>query len=478
MPNPEEPIDVIPAEFQGGRDRQAARMNTTLFWVAGGVAAFCLLCGCLVLGGILIFAGWQRTPQQAPYNTSPQINRGGTGQDNGEMEVSNSFIRPTEEDLARSARERDKLKTQWGKVEEQVLAELRQNRDQNDKHVQLRMERFGTMHISCLAVAPDSSIAAIGDGEEFANPPKRSIKLVDLKTFKEIRTVTTGKNHFEALLFTLDGKALISAEEWGPIRLWDVESGKETRTIEAKTVQYLELAPDGKTFASAGYADYAENCIWDVSTGKKVLTLYPKNFYASGLAYSPDGRMLALAGNRLSENPYEVHNWDLVTGRESRTLTVSRSEHAVYKPFRALAFSTDSRRLVLACEIREKPEDKPLLQIWDPVNGVLVKNIENPPKLYSLAFSPDGKILVGGGIVVRGDKNAPDIEGKEDLSGVVVYDGTTFERQRSFGKEIWSNIAIVRFSEAGSLFFTVASHGTLNAWDSKDLFDDKKADRK
>jgi hypothetical protein len=58
----------------------------------------------------------------------------------------------------------------------------------------------------------------------------------------------------ETLCFTPDDKYVISAGE-GPIRVWDVKSGKQVRTIG--TGRTAALSQDGKLLAVSGYGEDA-----------------------------------------------------------------------------------------------------------------------------------------------------------------------------------------------------------------------------
>src|SRR5205085_10351314 len=124
-------------------------------------------------------------------------------------------------------------------------------------------------------------------------------------------------NQVDVVALAADGKAAISVQREGPgarIRFWNCETGKEDTSIYTKqAIEQLALAPDGKTFATTAFADHAEHALWDVATAKKVRVLYKENFYARTLAFSPDGRMLAIAGHLLQGDEREVHIWDLGT---------------------------------------------------------------------------------------------------------------------------------------------------------------------
>jgi WD40 repeat protein len=107
-----------------------------------------------------------------------------------------------------------------------------------------------------------------------------------------------------ALIFTRDGKTLISASGDRLIRLWDPVTGKDRRRLEGHTAAVLSLAltPDGKRLAS-GSADRTVR-VWDLAADKQARLIAGHHRDVSSLAFSPDGLHLASADTERLTLPY------------------------------------------------------------------------------------------------------------------------------------------------------------------------------
>jgi hypothetical protein len=100
--------------------------------------------------------------------------------------------------------------------------------------------------------------------------------------------------------FSPDGKCFASASSDGTIRVCDVATGGELQVIRGHEGEVLsvDFNPDGKRIVSGSKDETIR--IWDATTGIEVERL-PIGGSVWGLAFSPDGKTLAIASERVRQ---------------------------------------------------------------------------------------------------------------------------------------------------------------------------------
>jgi RNA polymerase sigma factor (sigma-70 family) len=158
-----------------------------------------------------------------------------------------------------------------------------------------------------LAFSPDSKLLAAG--EYGRNSRRAKIQLYDGQTGAPLRELDLGesKGVFQ-VAFTADGERLVSA--CGPVKLWDVRTGKLLKTLDMKGwgTHCVAVAPDGRQLATDGVRKEKDQIthaalLWDARTGELKQTLPWPNAPAwmRCLAFSPDGRSLAIGGGSTAD---------------------------------------------------------------------------------------------------------------------------------------------------------------------------------
>jgi WD40 repeat protein len=147
-----------------------------------------------------------------------------------------------------------------------------------------------------------------------------------------------------------------------------------------RRVECLAFSADGKLLASGGSRvdpqrrlSEGEVKVWDVATGKEQLRLAWPGPGVAALAFSPDGKHLAVAAHGA------ILVWGLPGGNK-RGLSGRLSGQMA-----TLAFSTDSTRLAAASDGEAG--------VWEVATGKQLARLSREPRYGRGAFSPDLRIL-------------------------------------------------------------------------------------
>ncbi|MCG9129286.1 sigma-70 family RNA polymerase sigma factor [Candidatus Poribacteria bacterium] len=232
------------------------------------------------------------------------------------------------------------------------------------------------------------------------------------------------------MTFSPDGKTL-AAWEWGTIQLWDVGTGVLEKTLkeqERDVVYDIAFNPDGKTIASA--MNNGTIRLWHTQTWEQQKILIGHKNLVLSVVYSSDGKTLTSAGFDGT-----LRRWDLETGECQNTHTGFNGD------VNDVAYSSDGKTIASAL-------DNGTVDLLNAQTGMLLHTLKvlntDSDLIKSVSFSPDGKMLAGGGY------------GRE----IHLWDVETGERQNTLNGH--DTVSSVAFSADGK---TLASA----SWDTNTI---------
>jgi len=118
-----------------------------------------------------------------------------------------------------------------------------------------------------------------------------------------------------AVAFSPDGMQLVTASNDHTIKLWNLETGTELRTLRghAASVASVAFRFDGKQLASGG--GDRNLMLWNVETGEALTTLFGHRDGVTSVAFNSDGKQIVS-----SSSDRTARIWDAATGNEHATI--------------------------------------------------------------------------------------------------------------------------------------------------------------
>jgi len=217
-----------------------------------------------------------------------------------------------------------------------------------------------------------------------------------------------------------------------------------------------ELATGGPLYDTRDFQHVRPLLLWDVRNRKIVKELQLSTQACSNLAFSPDGKMLAV----VARNPNGPDHVELLDSRSGNILSTLRKHTG---SIHALAFAPDSKTLITCGStlLTARGWNRGELKLWDVETRRVRLQRDRPDEtLAAAAFTHNGTMLVTGGGSIMDDR--------VKTGRVTVWDTVTCEELRTcmWNGEIVESIACFR---SENRFVTGSMDGIVTIWDASNL---------
>jgi WD40 repeat protein len=197
-----------------------------------------------------------------------------------------------------------------------------------------------------------------------------------------------------AVAFFPDGRRFATMNNAGPVRIWDVKTGKELKRftpggekLRDAGIIAMAVSGDGRYLAGAPNRGDREKygvLVWDVATMQVVGSFMGHSQMVKAIAFTPDARFVLSAGYDTT-----IRVWNIASGREIHCMRGHQSH------VNTLTVTPDGRCAISgAGDYNGGQLHGPTIRMWELESGSMVRVFEgHSGSIEDVSVSPDGKLM-------------------------------------------------------------------------------------
>ncbi|MGA7702932.1 MAG: SUMF1/EgtB/PvdO family nonheme iron enzyme, partial [Thermoguttaceae bacterium] len=167
-----------------------------------------------------------------------------------------------------------------------------------------KIEKFaGSFSTESVAFSPDGRQMLTGGRSvgQRADSIQDSAILWDISTGQQIRAFQGHTDTVKSVVFSPDGRRVLTGAYDGTAILWDAANGQKLHTFQGQPLQgfgrlrdavAVAFSPNGRRILTAGSSDDGA-ILWDAASGQYLYTFHGHN-RVNSVAFSPDGRQILM----------------------------------------------------------------------------------------------------------------------------------------------------------------------------------------
>ena len=226
--------------------------------------------------------------------------------------------------------------------------------------------------IKSVCYSPDGKYIASGSDD-------KTVKIWEVETGRELRTLRGHSYDVNSVCYSPDGKYTASSS-WDSIKLWEVATGECIKTLSGNGGAYsLCYSPDSRYVASGSWDKTIK--LWDVASGECIKAFAGHTDRINSVCYSPNGKYIVSGSEDKT-----IKLWEVATGECIKTLAGHTDR------INSVCYSPDGKYIVSGSE------DK-TIKLWEAATGECIKTLsEHTSPVYAVAYSLDGKTVASGSL--------------------------------------------------------------------------------